>query len=183
MFTEKRIVVAGNGEVKLPVGFRFRPTDEELVVRYLKPKFHSLPLPASVIPEADDVFNTDPWDLSGDPREKRYFFSRRRWDANRCRGTTTGCGHWKAVGKEKYIMSKQQQAVLGIRKTLVFRHGHGRQPRESTTQWVMHEYRLLLGSETTVNSSSSQKSGGEREEWVVCGTYQRRMKPRKNKGG
>lgn len=35
----------------LPVGYRFDPTDEELVVYYLKRKVHGLPLPASIIPE------------------------------------------------------------------------------------------------------------------------------------
>ena len=49
---------------RLPPGFRFHPTDEELVVYYLKPKVHSSPLPASIIPEAE-LFKSDPWDLPG----------------------------------------------------------------------------------------------------------------------
>ena len=53
-----------NGGIKMPIGFRFHPTDEELVVHYLKRKASSLPLPASVIPEFD-VFETDPWSLPG----------------------------------------------------------------------------------------------------------------------
>ncbi|KAL6541389.1 hypothetical protein OROGR_010875 [Orobanche gracilis] len=38
----------GNGGVKLPIGFRFHPTDEELLVHYLKRKVFSLPLPAGL---------------------------------------------------------------------------------------------------------------------------------------
>jgi len=53
-----------NGELRLPPGFRFHPTDEELVVQYLKRKVFSFPLPASVIPEVD-VCKSDPWDLPG----------------------------------------------------------------------------------------------------------------------
>ena len=53
-----------NGGIKMPIGYRFHPTDEELVVHYLKRKALSLPLPASVIPEFD-VFQTDPWSLPG----------------------------------------------------------------------------------------------------------------------
>ncbi|URD93934.1 ANAC083 transcription factor [Musa troglodytarum] len=34
---------------RLPPGFRFHPTDEELVVQYLKRKVFSCPLPASFI--------------------------------------------------------------------------------------------------------------------------------------
>ena len=53
-----------NGVLRLPPGFRFHPTDEELVVHYLRRKVHSAPLPASIIPEVD-VFKSDPWDLPG----------------------------------------------------------------------------------------------------------------------
>ena len=53
-----------NGVLRLPPGFRFHPTDEELVVQYLKRKVLSCPLPASIIPEVD-VCKFDPWDLPG----------------------------------------------------------------------------------------------------------------------
>ena len=53
-----------SGGVKLPIGFRFHPTDEELVVHYLRRKAFGLPLPASVIPEFD-VFQAEPWGLPG----------------------------------------------------------------------------------------------------------------------
>ena len=53
-----------NGVLRLPPGFRFHPTDEELVVQYLKRKAYSCPLPASIIPEVD-VCKADPWDLPG----------------------------------------------------------------------------------------------------------------------
>lgn len=53
-----------NGVLRLPPGFRFHPTDEELVVQYLKRKVLSFPLPASIIPEVD-VCKSDPWDLPG----------------------------------------------------------------------------------------------------------------------
>lgn len=53
-----------NGVLRLPPGFRFHPTDEELVVQYLKRKVYDCPLPASIIPEVD-VCKSDPWDLPG----------------------------------------------------------------------------------------------------------------------
>lgn len=53
-----------NGVLRLPPGFRFRPTDEELVVQYLKRKVLSFPLPASIIPELE-IHKSDPWDLPG----------------------------------------------------------------------------------------------------------------------
>lgn len=55
-FPKKRVI-------QLPPGFRFHPTDEELIEHYLKRKVQSLPLPVS-IPEAD-VCKSDPWSLPG----------------------------------------------------------------------------------------------------------------------
>lgn len=55
---------AVNGGIKLPIGYRFHPTDEELVVHYLKRKVFGVSLPALVIPEFD-VFQMDPWSLPG----------------------------------------------------------------------------------------------------------------------
>lgn len=61
---EKQNNFVVNGGLKLPIGYRFRPTDEELVVHYLKSKVFGLPLPASIIPELD-VFQSHPLGLPG----------------------------------------------------------------------------------------------------------------------
>lgn len=49
---------------QLPPGFRFHPTDEELVVHYLKKKAASVPLPVAIIAEVD-LYKFDPWELPG----------------------------------------------------------------------------------------------------------------------
>ncbi|KAE8730299.1 putative glycerophosphodiester phosphodiesterase [Hibiscus syriacus] len=68
-----------NGVVKMPIGYRFRPTDEELEVHYLKRKALNLPLPASVIPEFDvmqtNIIVNIVW-VSGDVKENKYFFNK-----------------------------------------------------------------------------------------------------------
>ncbi|KAF2548302.1 hypothetical protein F2Q70_00024042 [Brassica cretica] len=46
----------------LPPGFRFHPTDEELILHYLRKKVSSLPVPLSVIADVD-IYKSDPWDL------------------------------------------------------------------------------------------------------------------------
>lgn len=45
-----------------PPGFRFHPSDEELIVHYLQKKIKSLPLPASIIAEID-LYKYNPWEL------------------------------------------------------------------------------------------------------------------------
>jgi hypothetical protein len=50
---------------KLPLGFRFHPTDEELVRHYLKGKITGqIKAEVEVIPEID-VCKCEPWDLPG----------------------------------------------------------------------------------------------------------------------
>lgn len=47
---------------QLPPGFRFHPSDEELIVHYLQKKVTSQPLPAHLITEID-LYKYNPWEL------------------------------------------------------------------------------------------------------------------------
>ncbi|XP_024987494.1 NAC domain-containing protein 83-like [Cynara cardunculus var. scolymus] len=145
------------GVLRLPPGFRFHPTDEELVVQYLNRKVHSFPLPASIIPEVD-VCKSDPWDLPGDLQQERFFFSSREVkypNGNRSNRSTLS-GYWKATGLDKQIVSWRNKQVVGMKKTLVFYKG--KPPSGRRTDWIMHEYRLA--------AASPEAQGMEK--WVVC---------------
>ena len=54
----------GTPQSNLPPGFRFHPTDEELILHYLGKKIASIALPVSIIAEVD-IYKFDPWDLPG----------------------------------------------------------------------------------------------------------------------
>ncbi|XP_020413005.1 uncharacterized protein LOC109947437 [Prunus persica] len=54
---------AAEGDLSLPVGFRFRPTDEELVNYYLKNKVQGTDLHAEGIIDEIDILKFEPWDL------------------------------------------------------------------------------------------------------------------------
>ncbi|KAK4785286.1 hypothetical protein SAY86_001975 [Trapa natans] len=136
-----------NGVLRLPPGFRFHPTDEELVVQYLKRKVNACPLPASIIPEVD-VCKSDPWDLPGDMDQERYFFSTReaKYPNGNRSNRATGSGYWKATGIDRQIVVPRgggipgQTQLVGMKKTLVFYRG--KPPHGAKTDWIMHEYRL-----------------------------------------
>lgn len=50
--------------VSLPPGFRFHPTDEELVAYYLDRKITGRKIELEIIPEID-LYKCEPWDLPG----------------------------------------------------------------------------------------------------------------------
>ncbi|KAM7464776.1 hypothetical protein LguiA_032897 [Lonicera macranthoides] len=147
-----------NGVLRLPPGFRFHPTDEELVVQYLKRKVFLCPLPAFIIPEVD-VCKSDPWDLPGESEQEKYFFSTRevKYPNGSRSNRATVSGYWKATGIDKQIVTCRNNHVVGIKKTLVFYRG--KPPHGSRTDWIMHEYRLV---------SPPQTSAVKMENWVLC---------------
>ncbi|KAI3497599.1 hypothetical protein L1887_33006 [Cichorium endivia] len=152
-----------NGVLRLPPGFRFHPTDEELVVQYLKRKVHSCPLPASIIPEVD-VNKSDPWDLPGDLEQERFFFSTRevKYPNGNRSNRATASGYWKATGLDKQIMTCRTNQVVGMKKTLVFYKG--KPPSGCRTDWIMHEYRLASPTLTPQPKNPTQCT----ENWVLC---------------
>ncbi|OAY42507.1 NAC domain-containing protein 83 [Manihot esculenta] len=166
-----------NGVLRLPPGFRFHPTDEELVVQYLKRKVFACPLPASIIPEVD-VCKSDPWDLPGELEQERYFFSTREAkypNGNRSNRATIS-GYWKATGIDKEIVTSKGNQLVGMKKTLVFYRG--KPPHGTRTDWIMHEYRLVT-TEATVCNSPQKKNSIQIplvpiENWVLCRIFLKR---------
>lgn len=127
-----------------PPGFRFHPTDEELVLYYLKRKICRRRLKLDIISETD-VYKWDPEELPGLSKLKTgdrlwFFFSPRdRKYPNGARSNrATRQGYWKATGKDRIITCNSRS--VGVKKTLVFYKG--RAPSGERTDWVMHEYTL-----------------------------------------
>lgn len=161
----EKVSLIKNGVLRLPPGFRFHPTDEELVVQYLKRKVFSYPLPASIIPQVD-VCKSDPWDLPGDSEQERYFFSTKEVkypNGNRSNRATVS-GYWKATGLDKQIVSTRSHQVVGMKKTLVFYRG--KPPKGCRTDWIMHEYRLI--------TTAAAASPPAKENWVLCRIFLKR---------
>ncbi|XP_020208089.1 NAC domain-containing protein 72 [Cajanus cajan] len=154
-------------QLSLPPGFRFYPTDEELLVQYLCRKVaghhFSLPIIAEV-----DLYKFDPWVLPGKAvfgEKEWYFFSPRdRKYPNGSRpNRVAGSGYWKATGTDKVITTEGRK--IGIKKALVFYIGKA--PKGSKTNWIMHEYRLL-------DSSRKNNLGTTKlDDWVLCRIYKK----------
>ncbi|GMN54992.1 hypothetical protein TIFTF001_024111 [Ficus carica] len=121
-------------------GFRFHPTDEELVGFYLKRKVEKRPIRIELIKQID-IYKYDPWDL---PRDKEWYFFciRGRKYRNSIRpNRVTGSGFWKATGIDKPIYSvKEPHDCIGLKKSLVYYRGSA--GKGTKTDWMMHEFRL-----------------------------------------
>ncbi|KAJ8429319.1 hypothetical protein Cgig2_025075 [Carnegiea gigantea] len=152
-------------QLSLPPGFRFYPTDEELLVQYLCRKVAGHHFSLQLIVEID-LYKFDPWVLPSKAmfgEKEWYFFSPRdRKYPNGSRpNRVAGSGYWKATGTDKVITTQGKR--VGIKKALVFYVGKA--PKGSKTDWIMHEYRL---TEPTRRMGSSKL-----DDWVLCRIYKK----------
>ncbi|KAJ7971830.1 NAC domain protein [Quillaja saponaria] len=160
---EAIVVNQGEEALDLPPGFRFHPTDEEIISSYLIEKVMNSRFSATAIGEAD-LNRCEPWDLPKKAKmgEKEwYFFCQRdrKYPTGMRTNRATESGYWKATGKDKEIY-KGKGCLVGMKKTLVFYKG--RAPKGEKTNWVMHEFRLE-GKFASYNLPKTAK-----DEWVVC---------------
>ncbi|KAL8166855.1 hypothetical protein V2J09_008354 [Rumex salicifolius] len=135
----------GGSSTSLAPGFRFHPTDEELVSYYLKRKVSGKSFRFDAISEID-VYKSEPWDLPGLSKLKSrdlewYFFSNldKKYGNGSRTNRATIEGYWKTTGKDRPVQHRSK--VVGMKKTLVYHRG--RAPRGERSNWVMHEYKLI----------------------------------------
>ncbi|KAI3822751.1 hypothetical protein L1987_10348 [Smallanthus sonchifolius] len=162
--------------IGLPPGFRFHPTDEEIITHYLTSRVVNRNFTASAIGDVD-LNRCEPWDLHKKAKmgEKEwYFFCQRdrKYPTGMRTNRATDSGYWKATGKDKEILKKGK--LVGMKKTLVFYKG--RAPKGEKTNWVMHEFRLE-GDFSYYNMSRASK-----DEWVVSRVVQKNTEIMKNPG-
>ncbi|XP_057490650.1 protein CUP-SHAPED COTYLEDON 3-like [Actinidia eriantha] len=155
-------------EQGLPPGFRFHPTDEELITFYLASKVFNGTFCGVDIAEVD-LNRCEPWDLPDVAKmgeREWYFFSMRdrKYPTGLRTNRATGAGYWKATGKDREVYSSGSSGgLLGMKKTLVFYKG--RAPRGEKTKWVMHEYRL---------DGHFSYRHMSKEEWVICRIFHKK---------
>ncbi|CAF2089924.1 NAC domain-containing protein 59 [Brassica rapa] len=160
-------IIEDSEQIDLLPGFRFHPTDEELISHYLRPKVLNTVFSAVAIGEVD-LNKVEPWDLPWKAKigEKEWYFfcvRDRKYPTGLRTNRATRAGYWKATGKDKEIF--KEKALVGMKKTLVFYEG--RAPKGVKTNWVIHEYRLD-GIYANDNLPVTAKN-----EWVISRVFQK----------
>ncbi|CAO2826604.1 unnamed protein product [Amaranthus hypochondriacus] len=145
----------------LPPGFRFYPSDEELVCHYLYKKIVNEEALKGTLVEID-LHTCEPWQLPEVAKlntTEWYFFSfrDRKYATGFRTNRATTSGYWKATGKDRVILDPTTRETVGMRKTLVFYKN--RAPNGIKTCWIMHEFRL------------ETPHMPPKEDWVLCRVF------------
>ncbi|CAI9770578.1 unnamed protein product [Fraxinus pennsylvanica] len=145
----------------LPPGFRFYPSDEELVLHYLYKKIANEQVLKGTLVEID-LHTCEPWQLPEVAKlnsNEWYFFSfrDRKYATGYRTNRATTSGYWKATGKDRVVLDSRSRVTVGMRKTLVFYKN--RAPNGIKTGWIMHEFRL------------ENPHVPPKEDWVLCRVF------------
>ncbi|KAJ7951373.1 NAC domain-containing protein [Quillaja saponaria] len=177
----EKMSISVNGQSQVPPGFRFHPTEEELLQYYLRKKVAYDKIDLDVIRDVD-LNKLEPWDIQEmckigtTPQNDWYFFSHKdkKYPTGTRTNRATAAGFWKATGRDKVIYSNSKR--IGMRKTLVFYKG--RAPHGQKSDWIMHEYRLddntVTNSDTNIVSNVMGSETGQEEGWVVCRIFKKK---------
>ncbi|KAL3517708.1 hypothetical protein ACH5RR_020297 [Cinchona calisaya] len=145
----------------LPPGFRFYPSDEELICHYLYKKIANGEVSKDTLVEID-LHICEPWQLPEVAKlnsSEWYFFSfrDRKYATGFRTNRATTTGYWKATGKDRTVLDPNTRSIVGMRKTLVFYKN--RAPNGIKTGWIMHEFRL------------ENPHVPPKEDWVLCRVF------------
>ncbi|KAM5555827.1 hypothetical protein ABKV19_023639 [Rosa sericea] len=158
------MMMMSSGRIKLPKGFRFQPSEEELLSHYLEKKNQRKdPQFEDIIPEIN-VCEHEPRDLPAlvftrakflpdSPDMEWHFFSRRVFKHSKSKSKSEGKGKskskspqinratkegsWKKQGDDKRITRPYSDKQIGGKRILTFYL-----PKKQKTDWVIHEYYL-----------------------------------------
>ncbi|KAK4359689.1 hypothetical protein RND71_021918 [Anisodus tanguticus] len=130
-----------SSESKLTLGFRFHPTDEELI-NYLKGFVLRGALPPTGVIKVADLFgDSEPWKILEASGEKiRYFLSRLKRFKNSTKKfpRTVGKGIWKGQTSGEPIIDGSKN-IIGYKRSLKYQIDI---EKDQNDKWLMKEYFL-----------------------------------------
>ncbi|XP_039170331.1 NAC transcription factor 56-like [Eucalyptus grandis] len=119
-------VIRGRFPARVSTRVQIRPTDEDLILYYLKPKIAGDPIPLADFFADVDLYQFDPRELieshkaAGKGEDEWYFFTprdRKYPNGSRPNRRTPG-GFWKATTKDSVI--QMENMTIGYKRLLAF---------------------------------------------------------------
>ncbi|XP_012703650.2 NAC transcription factor NAM-1 [Setaria italica] len=186
--------IASAASIQHQPGFRFTPTDEEIVVHYLRPRAVNEPIPSAVIADVQ-IMNHNPWDLlTGHPHIFKSFFHKKQIRIlYLLMSSNVYCAPApNTEGSSESTVIGGVPLMIGLKRTLVFHLG--KSDIGENTEWAMQEYSLAGASLTPYhvmrpstiftkkNDSPSEALSSVKvpvmvypdKSWVVCRMYKKR---------
>ncbi|KFK33032.1 hypothetical protein AALP_AA6G321900 [Arabis alpina] len=160
---------------RLPIGFRFRPTDYEMSHYFLTKKALGQTMKARTIPEeCPDIFSRHPRALPGYPLEEHWYYYCRKVDNQ---DTTNSHNIWILISEGTNVLDKSNNGqVVGIKRS--FKLAEHEQEKEESYDillsdeeeeetpkynWFMDEFSLPLTIADT--------------DLVLCHVFRKKIKP------
>nr|GEX47172.1 NAC domain-containing protein 90 [Tanacetum cinerariifolium] len=157
-----------------PPGYRFYPTEEELVSFYLPNELEGQREDIHRVIPVVNVYEHEPWQLPNEAGElcnrdtEQWFFFVPKQEKEVLGGRpsrTTISGYWKGTGSPTYVYSSTSK-VIGVKKTMVFYQGKSSKGKK--TKWKMNEYRAIKEELDATNKFSVPKL---QHEVSLCRVY------------
>ncbi|KAI3715832.1 hypothetical protein L6452_22820 [Arctium lappa] len=154
---------------KLHPGYKFLPSDSDLIVHYLKPKIETGTHPPCRLHEVN-LYDHHPQQLAETYRgsENKWYFltsrERKYPRGSRPNRSTKEFGTWKATQKSTIVYDDNRRQMVGYKTNLAFYDDKGHK-----TPWLMQEY-------TTDDPNlpfGSGQNGNELNKYVLCKVYKK----------
>ncbi|KAL7081998.1 hypothetical protein ACP275_14G073500 [Erythranthe tilingii] len=161
-----------------PPGYRFAPTDEELIAEYLVKKINNQPIPIDDI-RVVDFYKYNPDTYSGEyptlGDNEWYFFTLR--NKKNPKGSrpdrTANNGYWRATGADTPIKNIDG-VTIGSKRSLNF--WEGLHPNRSIkTDWIMHEF-IAATNNQRPSRNKRDRNDTKFDDWALCRIHKRATK-------
>ncbi|KAH9705290.1 NAC domain-containing protein [Citrus sinensis] len=150
------------------VGFRFHPTDEEIILLLTMKRRDPAGFSVRTIKEID-LYSFEPWELPWhsdiqSEEEVWYFFCEPYYKYTKSKRVhrRTKEGYWKKTGRGSNIKRKYKTEVIGTKKILSFSRDDAAAEKDKT-EWVIHEIAV-------------EDSPDYKKDFVVCRLERKREK-------
>ncbi|KAL4379616.1 hypothetical protein GQ457_02G042060 [Hibiscus cannabinus] len=153
---------------RIPPGFRFVPTDYELIQYYLSNKSKGHPLPCDKHIHEREIYgneNKEPWNIFRETACKPFyvFTKLKKKGKGRRIDRIAGSGTWKGQRTDPVMDSEKNH--VGDRKLFVFEvKGRSNSNNDGKGHWIMHEFSLI--------------NDNQLDNWVLCRIYNKNNKNR-----